>query len=160
MEGERDRECERDSERERERDLEALWAGSGEGGVVDLLVLEERLATSFNLGEEPLPAGEPLWERERERERERLWDLAGLRERLGDRDGERPRERDRERERERDELSDLERLLDLQERSVHRYPQCILNRFLFFLTFPWPTLKESICQTSSVKPWIHLSKET
>lgn len=96
MEGERDRECEWD--RERDLDLEALWAGSGEGGVVDLLALDERLATSFNLGEEPLPAGEPLWERER----------------LGERDGECPRDR----ERERDELSDLERLLDLQERAV------------------------------------------
>lgn len=126
MEGERDRECERDSERERERDLEALCAGSGEGGVVDLLVLEERLATSFNLGEEPLPAGEPLWERERERER--LWDLAGLRERLGDRDGERPRER--ERERERDELSDLERLLDLFLAAS------ISLIFLPFISFP------------------------
>lgn len=81
--------------------------GSGEGGVADLLVLEERLAGSFDfgVGEEVPPAGEP----ERERERERLWALAGLRERLGERDGERPRERERERE----ELSDRERLLDL-----------------------------------------------
>jgi len=73
--------------------------------VADLLVLEERLVGSFDLGagDEGLPAGEPL------RERERLWALAGLRERLGERDGERPRERDRERE----ELSDRERLLDL-----------------------------------------------
>lgn len=124
MEGERDRECERDRERERERDLEALWPGSGDGGVVDLLVLEERLVTSFSLGEEPLPAGEPL------RERERLWDLAGLRERLGDRDAERPRDR----ERERDELSDLERLLDLRERMIHRQPRRLLKRFLFSYT--------------------------
>lgn len=106
---------------ERERDLEALWAGSGDGGVVDLLAFEERLATSFNLGEEPLPAGEPLWERER------LWDLAGLRECLGDRDGERPRDR----ERERDELSVLERLRDLRERMIQCHPRRRLNRFLF-----------------------------
>lgn len=113
MEGERDREFERDGERERER--EALWAGSGDGGVVDLLVLEKCLATSLDFGEELLAAGEPLWERER------LCDLAGLRERLGDRDGERPRER----ERERDELSDLERLLDLQEITNVIY-KCVL----------------------------------
>lgn len=107
MEGERERDWER--ERERDRDLEGLWAGSGEGGEADLLVLEDRLADSFDLGsgEELLPAGEAL------RERERLWDLAGLRERLGERDGERPRDRDRERE----ELSDLERLLDLRKRE-------------------------------------------
>lgn len=73
--------------------------------MADLLVLEERLVGSFDLGvgDEAPPPGEPL------RERERLWALAGLRERLGERDGERPRERDRERE----ELSDRERLLDL-----------------------------------------------
>ncbi len=79
--------------------------------MADLLVLEDRLAGSFDLGvgEEVPPAGEPV----RERERERLWALAGLRERLGERDGERPRERDRERE----ELSDRERLLDLGKRK-------------------------------------------
>lgn len=78
-----------------------------------MLVLEDRLAGSFDLGsgEELLPAGEAL------RERERLWDLAGLRERLGERDGERPRDRDRERE----ELSDLERLLDLRKRECVLY---------------------------------------
>lgn len=74
--------------------------------MADLLVLEDRLAGSFDLevGEEAPPAGDTLGERER------LWALwAGLRERLGERDGERPRERERERE----ELSDRERLLDL-----------------------------------------------
>lgn len=74
--------------------------------MADLLVFDERLANSFDLGvgeEEAPPAGEPL------RERERLWALAGLRERRGERDTERPRERDRER----DELSERERLLDL-----------------------------------------------
>lgn len=111
MEGERERERER--ERDRDRETEALWAARGEGGVADLLVLEDRFAGSFDLedGEEVPPPGEPL--RERERERERLWVLAGLRERLGERDGERPRERDRERE----ELSERERLLDLGERG-------------------------------------------
>lgn len=88
--------------------MEALWAGRGEGGVPDLLVLEDRFAGSFDLGvgEEVPPAGEPL------RERERLWALEGLWDRLGERDGERPRERERERE----ELSDRERLLDLGKR--------------------------------------------
>lgn len=78
--------------------------------MADLLILDDRLAASFDLedGEEAAPTGDPLGERERDRER--LWALwAGLRERLGERDGERPRERDRERE----ELSDRERLLDL-----------------------------------------------
>lgn len=75
----------------------------------DLLVLEERLAGSFDLelGEEAPPAGEPL------RERERLCALAGLRDRLGERDAERPLERDRDRE----ELSDRERLLDLGKKK-------------------------------------------
>lgn len=115
MEGERERDRERDLERERETD--ALWAGRGEGGVADLLVLEERLVGSFDLleGEEAPPAGERL------RERERLLALAGLRERLGEclgeRDGERPRDRDRERE----ELSDLERLLDLGKKKRYRH---------------------------------------
>lgn len=48
--------------------MEALWAGGGEGGVADLLVLEERLVGSFDLllgGEEAPPPGEPLRERER-----------------------------------------------------------------------------------------------
>lgn len=115
MEGERERERDRERDREREREwdrdreTEALWAARGEGGVADLLVLEDRFAGSFDLedGEEVPPPGEPL------RERERLWVLAGLRERLGERDGERPRERDRERE----ELSERERLLDLGERG-------------------------------------------
>lgn len=47
--------------------MDALWGGGGEGGVADLLVLEERLAGSFDLllGDEAPPAGEPLRERER-----------------------------------------------------------------------------------------------
>lgn len=91
----------------------------GEGGVADLLILEERLAGSLDLevGEDVPPAGEPLWERER------LWALAGLRERLGERDAERPRERDRERE----ELSDRERLLDLKEEGGKKLHQLHIN---------------------------------
>lgn len=68
--------------------MEALWAGGGDVGVTDLLVLEERLLGSFDLGltEEAPPAGEPLRERERDRERECWWALAGVRECLGERD--------------------------------------------------------------------------
>lgn len=119
---------------EGERERDALWAGSGETGVDDLLVLN-CFTCSFDLGggEEAPPAGERLREREweREREREREWDrerdrerertLEGLRERLGDRERERPRDREweRERDREREELSERERLLDLKKEKVN-----------------------------------------
>lgn len=114
---------------EGERERDALWAGSGETGVDDLLVLN-CFTCSFDLvgGEEAPPAGERLrerereWEREwdRERDRERDRTLEGLRERLGDRERERPREREweRERDREREELSERERLLDLKKEKV------------------------------------------
>lgn len=121
---------------EGERERDALWAGSGETGVDDLLVLNCFTCSFDLLGEEAAPpAGERLrerereWEREWERERERERTLEGLRERLGDRERERPRDRewererdrDRERDREREELSERERLLDLRKREGHHY---------------------------------------